>query len=47
LAVAAAQQLGFKTPLGKLTADTFARALAHGLAGEDDASLIKLVRHDN
>ena len=47
LAVAAAQQLGFKTPLGKLTSDTFARALAHGLAEEDDASLIKLMRHDN
>jgi putative dehydrogenase len=47
LAVAAAQQLGFKTPLGKLTTDTFARALAHGLAGEDDASLIKLMRRDN
>lgn len=47
LAVSAANLLGFKTPLGKLTADTFARALAHGLAGEDDASLIKLMRHDH
>ena len=47
LAVNAAQQLGFKTPLGKLTADTFARALAYGLAGEDDASLVKLMRHEN
>lgn len=47
LAVSAANQLGFKTPLGQLTADTFARALAHGLAGQDDASLIKLMRHDN
>jgi L-threonate 2-dehydrogenase len=47
LAVAAAQQLGFKTPLGELTADTFARALAHGLAGQDDASLFKLLRDDN
>lgn len=46
LAVAAASQIGFKTPLGQMTADTFARALAHGLAGEDDASLIKLMRHD-
>lgn len=47
LAVAAAQQLGFKTPLGQLTAETFARALAHGLAEQDDASLIKLMRDDN
>jgi L-threonate 2-dehydrogenase len=47
LAVAAAQQLGFKTPLGQLTTETFTRALAHGLAGEDDASLIKLMRHEN
>lgn len=47
LAVAAAQALGFKTPLGKLTTDTFARALAHGLAGKDDASLIKLMRFEN
>ncbi len=47
LAVSAAATLGFKTPLGQLTADTFARALAHGLAGQDDASLIKLMRHDN
>jgi L-threonate 2-dehydrogenase len=47
LAVAAAQQLGFKTPLGQLTTETFARALAHGLAGQDDASLIKLMRHEN
>ena len=47
LAVAAASKLGFKTPLGQLTTDTFARALAHGLAGQDDASLIKLMRHDH
>ena len=47
LAVSTASKLGFKTPLGKLTAETFKRALAHGLAGEDDASLIKLMRHDN
>jgi L-threonate 2-dehydrogenase len=47
LAVAAAQQLGFKTSLGRLTTEIFARALAHGLAGEDDASLLKLMRHDN
>jgi L-threonate 2-dehydrogenase len=47
LAVAAAQQLGFKTPLGQLTAETFAHAVAHGLAGQDDASLIKWMRHKN
>ena len=47
LAVSAANQLGFKPLLGQLTADTFARALAHGLAEQDDASLIKLMRHDN
>lgn len=47
LAVAAASKLGFKTPLGQLTTDTFARALANGLAGQDDASLLKLMRHDN
>jgi L-threonate 2-dehydrogenase len=47
LAVAAAQQLGFKTSLGRVAACTFERALTHGLAGEDDASLIKLMRHEN
>lgn len=47
LAVAAAQQLGFKTPLGQLTTETFARALAHGLTEQDDASLIKLMRYEN
>jgi L-threonate 2-dehydrogenase len=47
LAVASAKQLGFKTPLGQLTTETFARALAHGLAEQDDASLIKLMRDDN
>jgi L-threonate 2-dehydrogenase len=47
LAVLAASKLGFKTPLGELTAETFARALAHGLAMQDDASLIKLIRDDN
>jgi putative dehydrogenase len=46
LAVAAAQQIGFETPLGQMTAETFARALAYGLAREDDASLIKLIRHE-
>jgi 3-hydroxyisobutyrate dehydrogenase len=47
LAVAAAQQLGFKTPLGQLTTETFARALAQGYASQDDASLFKLSRNDN
>ena len=47
LAVAVASKLGFKTPLGQLTTDTFARALAHGLAEQDDASLIRLMRDDN
>lgn len=47
LAVAAASKLGFKTPLGQLTTNTFARALEHGLAEQDDASLIKLMRDDN
>jgi L-threonate 2-dehydrogenase len=47
LAVAAASILGFKTPLGRLTADTFARAVAQGLGELDDASLFKLSRHDN
>lgn len=47
LAVAEAQQMGFKTPLGQLTTETFARALAHGLAEQDDASLFKLSRDDN
>jgi L-threonate 2-dehydrogenase len=47
LAVLEAGKLGFKTPLGKITAETFARALAHGLAAQDDASLIKLMRDDN
>jgi L-threonate 2-dehydrogenase len=47
LAVAAAGKLGFKTPLGLLTTDTFARALAQGFAEQDDASLFKLARHDN
>ena len=44
LAVAAASKLGFKTPLGKLTTETFARALAHGLAEQDDASLYQTHR---
>jgi L-threonate 2-dehydrogenase len=47
LAVTAAQQLGFKTPLGQLTTETFVRALALGYAAQDDASLFKLSRDDN
>ena len=47
LAVLAASKLGFKTPLGKMAAETFARALSHGLAAQDDASLLKLMRDDN
>lgn len=47
LAVSAAKKLGFKTSLGRVAACTFERALAYGLAGQDDASLIKLMRHDN
>jgi L-threonate 2-dehydrogenase len=47
LAVAAARQLGFKTPLGHLATDTFARALVLGFSEQDDASLFKLARHDN
>jgi 3-hydroxyisobutyrate dehydrogenase-like beta-hydroxyacid dehydrogenase len=47
LAVTAAGKLGFKTPLGQLTTDTFARALTQGFAEKDDASLFKLTRHDN
>lgn len=47
LAVEAANKLGFKTPIGQLTTDTFARALAQGFSELDDASLLKLSRHDN
>jgi L-threonate 2-dehydrogenase len=47
LAVAAADKLGFKTPLGQLATDTFASALLQGFAEQDDASLFKLSRHVN
>jgi L-threonate 2-dehydrogenase len=49
LAVTAALQLGFKTPLGQFTTETFARALDQGYAAQDDASLFKLSlsRDDN
>lgn len=46
LAISAADSLGFNATLGALTAQVFERALAFGLAGEDDASLIKLMRHE-
>jgi 3-hydroxyisobutyrate dehydrogenase-like beta-hydroxyacid dehydrogenase len=41
--------VGFKTPLGQLTTETFARALDQGYAAQDDASLFKLSlsRDDN
>ncbi len=44
LAVEAAREAGFEGPLGPLAAGLFARALASGLAGEDDAALFKLLR---
>jgi 3-hydroxyisobutyrate dehydrogenase len=43
LALAAAQAAGFEPALGRLACDTFARAIDAGLAGEDDASLFKLL----
>jgi L-threonate 2-dehydrogenase len=47
LAVSEAKRLGFKASLGRVAACTFDRALTHGLAEQDDASLFKLARHDN
>jgi L-threonate 2-dehydrogenase len=47
LAISAAKKLGFKTSLGRVAACTFTRALAYGLAEQDDASLLKLMRHDS
>ena len=47
LAVAAASMLSFKTPIGQLITDTFARALVQGFAEQDDASLFILARHGN
>jgi 3-hydroxyisobutyrate dehydrogenase-like beta-hydroxyacid dehydrogenase len=44
LAISAAKQLGFKTSLGQAAACTFSRAVAQGFAGQDDASLFKLMR---
>ncbi|QDL39028.1 NAD(P)-dependent oxidoreductase [Rhodoferax sediminis] len=43
LALAAAQAAGFEPALGRIAADTFARAIDAGLAGEDDASVFKLL----
>jgi L-threonate 2-dehydrogenase len=47
LAVAAAKSVRFNASMGALCAKIFQRALAFGLAAEDDASLIKLARHEN
>ena len=41
LAVQAAQVVGFEGPLGAKVRDVFAQAVAAGLAGEDDAALLK------
>ncbi len=43
LALEAAQAAGFEPALGRVAADTFARAIDAGLAGEDDASVFKLL----
>lgn len=43
LALAAAQTAGFEPALGRIAADTFARALDAGLGSEDDASVFKLL----
>ncbi|OOG50701.1 NAD(P)-dependent oxidoreductase [Polaromonas sp. C04] len=44
LALAAAQATGFEPALGRVACDTFARAIDAGLAGEDDASVFKLLK---
>ena len=44
LAVQAADQVAFDPPLGRLTRDLFAQALARGWAGLDDAALLHLMR---
>lgn len=44
LALAAAQAAGFEPALGRVAAGTFARAIDAGLAGEDDASVFKLLQ---
>jgi 3-hydroxyisobutyrate dehydrogenase-like beta-hydroxyacid dehydrogenase len=44
LAMAMAQSVGFVGPLGAPAAATFSRALAAGLAAEDDGALLKLLR---
>ncbi|MGH8822146.1 MAG: NAD(P)-dependent oxidoreductase [Rhodoferax sp.] len=43
LALATAQASGFEPALGRVACDTFARAIDAGLAGEDDASVFKLL----
>ncbi|MEO7128831.1 MAG: NAD(P)-dependent oxidoreductase [Rhodoferax sp.] len=43
LALAAAQAAGFEPALGRIASDVFARAIDAGLAGEDDASVFKLL----
>ena len=43
LALEAAQAAGFEPALGRIAAGTFAHALDAGLAGEDDASVFKLL----
>lgn len=45
LAVAAAQQAGFEGLLGPMTSQLFRHALDSGLASEDDAALLKLLRN--
>lgn len=44
LAVSAAQKVGFEGLLGPLTSQLFKHALDSGLAGEDDAALLKLLK---
>jgi L-threonate 2-dehydrogenase len=44
LALQMAQSLGFTNPLGSEAAAIFARALEAGLADQDDAAIIKLLR---
>lgn len=47
LALEAAQAVGFAGPLGAAAARTFAEASAAGLAGQDDAALLKWLRQQN
>ena len=43
LAVEAGLSAGFEGPLGTVARDVFARAVDAGLAGLDDAALLKLL----